>query len=97
MGTSNEDFLYLQVAERVETMIDNGVLKSGDKLMSVRMLCREQGVSLSTAFKAYAALESKGLIEARSKSGYYVRFQQRPAPPRFAPRVQSKQSWSSTT
>ena len=94
MGSSNDDFLYLQVAERVETMIENGVLKSGDKLMSVRMLCREQGVSLSTAFKAYAALESKGLIEARSKSGYYVRFQQRPAAPRFAPSVPPKQTWT---
>ncbi len=31
-------------------------------------------MSISTAFKAYLELESKGLIEARPKSGYYVRF-----------------------
>lgn len=83
-----EDFLYHRVAERLETMIANGVWKTGDKLPSVRSLSREQGVSLSTAFKAYAVLESRGLLEARAKSGYFVRFalQHRPAQPR-SPRL----------
>ena len=31
-------------------------------------------VPLSTAFQAYYSLESKGLIEARPQSGYYVKF-----------------------
>lgn len=94
MRLQEDDFLYHQVADRVENMIENGALKSGDKLLSVRTLCREQGVSLSTAFKAYAALESKGLIEARAKSGYYVRFLPRPAAPRFWPEPPEKQSWT---
>jgi DNA-binding transcriptional regulator YhcF (GntR family) len=46
----------------------------GDKLLSVRALSKEQGISLSTAFQAYYSLESKGLIEARPQSGYYVKF-----------------------
>lgn len=94
MRLQEEDFLYHQVADRLENMIENGALKSGDKLLSVRTLCREQGVSLSTAFKAYSALESKGLIEARAKSGYYVRFLPRPAAPRFSPAPPAKQSWT---
>lgn len=86
IGTQ-EDFLYNQVAERLESMVENGVWKTGDRLPSVRALSAEQGVSLSTAFKAYAALESKGLIEARPKSGYYVRFRPlRSAPAPRAPR-----------
>ena len=49
-------------------------IKVGDKLLSVRALSKEQGISLSTAFQSYYHLESKGLIEARPQSGYYVKF-----------------------
>ncbi|MBC8033817.1 MAG: PLP-dependent aminotransferase family protein [Chitinophagaceae bacterium] len=71
---TDHDFLYLQVADRLEKQIGQGVLKTGDKLLSVRSLSREQGISISTAFNAYTHLEIRGLIEARPKSGYYVRF-----------------------
>lgn len=69
-----KDHLYLQVAEGIEKMIGEEVLKIGDKLPSVRVLSEEQGISMSTAFQAYYHLEGKGLIESRPKSGYYVRF-----------------------
>lgn len=65
---------YIDVSERIEKLIENGVLKVGDKLLSVRALSKEQGISLSTAFQSYYHLESKGLIEARPQSGYYVKF-----------------------
>jgi DNA-binding transcriptional MocR family regulator len=68
------DHKYIEVADRIETLIENGVLKVGDKLLSVRALSKEQGISLSTAFQAYYSLESKGLVEARPQSGYYVKF-----------------------
>jgi DNA-binding transcriptional MocR family regulator len=71
------EHLYLQIAERIEQLIEKEVLKIGDKLPSVRTLSKEQGVSLSTAFQAYYHLEAKGLIEPRPKSGYYVRFSPR--------------------
>src|SRR4051794_3036987 len=67
------DFLYIRIANRLENQIRQNLLKPGDKLSSVRALSREQGISLSTAFKAYVELESMGMIEARPKSGYYVR------------------------
>ncbi|HYC85806.1 MAG TPA: PLP-dependent aminotransferase family protein [Chryseosolibacter sp.] len=65
---------YIEVADRIETLIEKRVLKVGDRLLSVRALSKEQGISLSTAFQAYYFLESKGLIEARPQSGYYVKF-----------------------
>src|SRR6187551_1597317 len=68
------DHKYVEVAERIELLIDKKVLKIGDKLLSVRALSKEQGISLSTSFQAYYYLESKGLIEARPQSGYYVKF-----------------------
>ena len=77
---NNDNHLYLQVAEGVEKMIDQDVLKIGDKLPSVRVLSEEYGISMGTAFQAYYHLEGKGLIESRPKSGYYVRFNHRRYP-----------------
>jgi DNA-binding transcriptional MocR family regulator len=70
----DEDFLYMQIAERLGSQIRQQLLRTGEKLPSVRSLSNEQGISLSTAYKAYVQLEIKGLIEARPKSGYYVRY-----------------------
>lgn len=87
MVEARVDFLYHQLAEELEERVACGVWKTGDRLPSVRALSRDRQVSLSTAFKAYSALESKGVIEARPKSGFYVRFrpQNNTSPPR-APR-----------
>ncbi|HXB92223.1 MAG TPA: PLP-dependent aminotransferase family protein, partial [Puia sp.] len=74
------DHLYLQVADGLEKMIGEDILKIGDKLPSVRVLSEEYGISMGTAFQAYYHLEGKGLIEARPKSGYYVRFNFRRMP-----------------
>ena len=71
---STDDHLYLQVANGVEKMITDDILKIGDKLPSVRLLSEEYGISMGTAFQAYYHLEGKGLVESRPKSGYYVRF-----------------------
>ncbi|RAV99445.1 aminotransferase-like domain-containing protein [Pseudochryseolinea flava] len=68
------DHKYSEVADRIQSLIDKRILKVGDKLLSVRALSKEQGISLSTAFQAYYYLESKGLIEARPQSGYYVKY-----------------------
>ena len=77
---SSEDHLYCQVADGVEKMIGDDILKIGDKLPSVRVLSDEYGISMGTAFQAYYHLEGKGLIESRPKSGYYVRFNQKRFP-----------------
>lgn len=68
------DHKYIEVADRIETLIEKKVFRIGDKLLSVRALSKEQGISLSTAFQAYYLLESKGLVEARPQSGYYVKY-----------------------
>src|ERR1700753_2201473 len=83
---SSEDPIYVQVAEGLEKLIGDETLKIGDKLPSVRLLSEEYGISMCTAFQAYYHLEGKGLVEARPKSGYYVRFNFRRMPglPRVA-------------
>ncbi|MBC7848850.1 MAG: PLP-dependent aminotransferase family protein [Chitinophagaceae bacterium] len=75
MGTvlkRNGSLLYLRIAQTIEQQIAIEVRQVGDKLPSIRTLCREYGVSPSTALQAYHHLESKALISARPQSGYYV-------------------------
>jgi DNA-binding transcriptional MocR family regulator len=67
------DFLYVQLLEKIKGLIRNSTLKPGDKLLSVRSMSKEQGISITTVYKAYSELEIMGLIEARTKSGYYVK------------------------
>lgn len=72
---------YEQFAERIAELIRGGVLPPGQKIPSVRRAAQTHGVSLSTVFEAYYLLESRGLIVARARSGYYVRPLAQPALP----------------
>ncbi len=69
---ANKDFAYERIATAIEQQILKGILKVGEKIPSLRTICREYGVSQSTVLQAYYLLESKALIEARPKSGYFV-------------------------
>jgi DNA-binding transcriptional MocR family regulator len=64
---------YQTLAEHTEKLIADGVLRPGDRLPSVRQACRIHGISPVTVTQAYYLLEGRGLIEARPKSGYFVR------------------------
>ena len=90
MSSSDSSTLHEQVAGKIEKLIFSGVLRPGDRAPSVRRTCAQHGVSLTTAVQAYRSLENRGLIEARPKSGFFVRSQLRervlePAVSRVAP------------
>src|ERR1700722_10311902 len=72
--------LYEQVAEKIEKLIRSGAMRAGDRIPSVRRASAQHGVSVPTAVQAYLALENRGLIEARPKSGFFVRAQIRENP-----------------
>jgi DNA-binding transcriptional MocR family regulator len=65
--------LYLKLALQLEEQIERGALRPGDRIPSLRWLSRRQGVSISTVLEAYMWLESRGAIESRPKSGFFVR------------------------
>lgn len=67
--------LYQQLADKLKRAMAQGSLKSGDRLPSVRELGEREQVSIATAVAAYRHLENQGLVEARPKSGYFVREQ----------------------
>jgi DNA-binding transcriptional MocR family regulator len=60
------------LAEEITRQIAAGVLRPGDRLPSVRQACASRVVSPSTVFQAYYLLESRGLVRAAPRSGYYV-------------------------
>jgi len=72
---SKNGYLHEKVAEEAARLIHSGAFRPGDKLPSVRKLCQNYGISLTTAVRAYLELENIGLIEGRPKSGFYVRAQ----------------------
>jgi DNA-binding transcriptional MocR family regulator len=64
--------LYEELAGHLSGLIQDGTLRSGERVPSVREVVRERRVSPATAMRAYQLLESRGLIETRPRSGYYV-------------------------
>ncbi len=64
---------YEKLADEIAELIRTGVLAPGEKVPSVRHASRTYGVSPSTVFEAYYLLENRGLIQARARSGYFVR------------------------
>lgn len=63
---------FEQLAEELAAAIASGVYAPGDRLPSVRQTRLSRKLSASTVFKAYYLLEARGLVQARSQSGYYV-------------------------
>ncbi|MDR2235861.1 MAG: PLP-dependent aminotransferase family protein [Chryseobacterium sp.] len=68
----SKEFLYTEIADGIASQIRNGVLKPGEKLPSVRMLCQEHQVSMNTAKRVFLELESQSLIDSKPQSGYFV-------------------------
>lgn len=69
--------LYRQLATHYLEAMKTRVLHPGDKMPSVRALSRQHALSLSTALQACRFLESEGWLEARPRSGYFVKSQKR--------------------
>jgi len=65
--------LYERVALEIQTLIDQGTFRGGDRLPSLRQMSRRLSVSINTVIQAYTLLEDRGVIMARPQSGYYVR------------------------
>jgi DNA-binding transcriptional MocR family regulator len=64
---------YAEIARRYAKAIEDGTYAPGDRLPSIRLIRREERVSASTAIQALSRLESVGVVEARPRSGFFVR------------------------
>ncbi|WP_367156114.1 PLP-dependent aminotransferase family protein [Methylomonas sp. HYX-M1] len=64
---------YENLAEHLLNAIAQNLYRPGERMPSVRQLSQQHRVSTATAVSALRRLEDQGHIEARQRSGYYVR------------------------
>jgi GntR family transcriptional regulator len=65
--------VYLQLVDQVRMAAASGALQPGDSLPSIRPLAEDLRVNRNTVAKAYAELESQGVIETIAGKGCFVR------------------------
>ncbi|MGN6369548.1 MAG: PLP-dependent aminotransferase family protein [Phycisphaerae bacterium] len=73
MTTDVEMPLYESVAKHITRLVEGGTFRVGDRIPSVRSLSTQLDVSVTTVLGAYRLLESRGLIQSRPQSGYFVK------------------------
>lgn len=64
--------LYLQLADRIETDIAEGILAPGTKLPPQRNLAFDIGVTIGTVGRAYNLIRERGLVSGEVGRGTYV-------------------------
>lgn len=67
------EHLYEQLATELARHVEEGVYRPGERMPGVRALGDQRGISIATAIAAYQRLEDQGYLEARPRSGYYVK------------------------
>lgn len=70
--------LYERLATDIEKAIQRGLFKNGERIPSIRAASKSYNLSISTVLHAYMLLESRGVIESRPQSGYFVRTRSQP-------------------
>ncbi|MFN3985122.1 MAG: PLP-dependent aminotransferase family protein [Rhodocyclaceae bacterium] len=60
------------IVERIKHQVESGLLRPGERLLSVRAAAGEYGVSKNTVADAYDRLVALGLLASRQGSGYFV-------------------------
>ena len=64
--------IYEQITTQIKEAIIAGDLKAGDQLPSIRALANDLDISAITTKRAYANLETAGLIETVQGKGCFV-------------------------
>lgn len=65
--------VYLQLVDQVKAAAASGAARAGEPLPSIRPLAEELRINRNTVAKAYAELESQGVIETIAGKGCFVR------------------------
>ena len=70
--------VYLQLADQIRYAAASGRLSPGDPLPALRPLAEELRINRNTIAKAYAELETQGIIETIPGKGYFMKQNQSP-------------------
>ncbi len=64
--------VHRQIADQTHFQINTGLLRPGQKLLSLRAFARKHGLAVNTVAKAFQSLAAKGVLEAGQRSVYTV-------------------------
>ena len=64
---------YLQIVDQVKAAAASGAMQPGEVLPSIRPLAEELRLNRNTIAKAYAELESQGVIETQQGKGSFLK------------------------
>jgi GntR family transcriptional regulator len=70
--------VYLQVVDQIKAAAASGALRAGEALPCIRPLAEDLRVNRNTIAKAYAELESLGVIETVPGKGCFLKESQSP-------------------
>ena len=65
--------VYLQLVDQVKSAAASGAVQAGEALPSIRPLAERLRLNRNTVAKAYAELESQGVIETLAGKGCFIR------------------------
>lgn len=65
--------VYLQIVDQIKAAAASGALKPGEALPSIRPVAEELRINRNTVAKAYAELESLGVIETVPGKGCFLK------------------------
>jgi len=65
--------VYLQIVDQVKAAAAAGTVQAGEPLPSIRPLAEELRINRNTIAKAYAELETQGIIETLPGKGSFVK------------------------
>jgi len=63
---------YEEIAEQISSWIFESAYEPGDRLPSIRALTKTTRASVTTVTAALRLLESRGLVEAKDRAGYFI-------------------------
>jgi len=64
---------YLQIVDQIKAAAASGAMQPGEVLPSIRPLAEELRLNRNTIAKAYAELESQGVIETQQGKGSFLK------------------------
>lgn len=64
--------VFEQIRDKIKEMIISGVLKEGDRILSVREMAAALTINPNTIVKSYKELENEGYIASVKGKGYFV-------------------------
>ncbi len=64
--------IYEQIKTQILSLVSSGVLHTGDKLPSLRVLSSSMNLNINTVKKVFSELESDGVVKTVVGSGTYI-------------------------